>query len=308
MIVCPRCSARLTGPDLACSSCDFSARRGEWFDLEPQDSVEAYFDDIEFRYRLGAEQRHFWHRARRRLLAELLQRHAPAGARVLDVGCGCGHLSGLMTELGFSVSALDLSESALRCVAEQGVEASYRASVVDLPFVQEFDVVCAFDVIEHVPDHQRALSGLIRALRQGGLLLITVPAHPHLWGSWDRKQRHERRYRRRELRDLLQAGGLDVVMLRSFFALLHLPCLAAALMDRAAGGARRRELLVDQHHAMWNPGPLATLAFHLLDLERRLPWPEDPRLGTSLVAVARRPLPAPQGAPSPHSGERQQGR
>ncbi len=288
MIRCPRCDGELDERDFVCSGCGLRAARGDLLDLEPDDTVDRYFDPLEFRYRFGAEQRHYWHRARRELLLEVFRHRVSSGSKVLEVGCGCGHVAGSLARAGYRVWGLDLSTRALECAASQGLEQLVRASILELPFEDAFDAVCAFDVIEHIPDHERALAGLVRAARPGGLVLVTVPAHPRLWGSWDRMQRHQRRYRSDELEAMMRAAGLEVVALRQFFRALYLPSLASAAFDRLLGGSRRSEPPLELHHAMLHPPLLGRVAHAMLARERRgINQPSQLR-GTSLLAVGRR--------------------
>jgi SAM-dependent methyltransferase len=289
MIPCPRCRHPLDEERWRCPGCGLRADQGPWLDYEPRDAAEWYFDPLEFRYRHGAEQHHFWHRARRTLLLELLRGFLAPGSLLLEVGCGCGHLAASFTRAGFRVWGSDLSVEALRWARQQGLERLARASILELPFEDHFDATCAFDVLEHVPEHGRALAGLIRATRPGGLVFLTVPAHPHLWGSWDRKQRHVRRYRAGELQRLVEGAGLDILLLREFCGALYLPCLASAAFDRLAGGDRRRDLPVEQHHAMWDPPLLGWLAHGLLSREAQAIREPSRVRGSSLLVVARRP-------------------
>jgi SAM-dependent methyltransferase len=289
MIPCPRCRHAMDGRGRGCAACGLDTQGDPWLDYQPQDSADRYFDPLEFRYRHGAERHHFWHRARRALLLELLRGFLEPGALLLEVGCGCGHLAASFSQAGYRVWGSDLSAEALRWAQQQDLERLARASILELPFEDHFDAVCAFDVLEHVPEHGRALAGLVRAARPGGLVFLTVPAHPHLWGSWDRKQRHVRRYRAGELQRLVEASGLEILLLREFFGALYLPCLASAVFDRFAGGDRRRDLPVEQHHAMWNPPLLGTVAHAMLRREvDGIAQPSRVR-GSSLLAVARRP-------------------
>jgi SAM-dependent methyltransferase len=69
-------------------------------------------------------------------------------------------------------------------------------------------------VLEHVPDHARALRRFRELVRPGGNLLLLVPAHPALYGAYDRSVGHERRYTRPGLRRLLRDGGYELDELR----------------------------------------------------------------------------------------------
>ncbi|MEW6368716.1 MAG: class I SAM-dependent methyltransferase [Acidobacteriota bacterium] len=289
MVVCPRCEGELEGDHLVCQNCGFVARNGQRVDFHPRESADLYFDENEFSHRFEVEQKHYWHRARRGLLLRIIDAYAWPGARLLEVGCGCCHLSGDLARAGYDNWALDLSEAALQCGMKQGLRHLCKASVNSLPFREEFDVVCCFDVIEHLPDDLHAVRNLRCAVRAGGLVLIAVPAHPVLWSSWDRKQRHLRRYRRRDLEGLIRAGGMEVVSIQQLFTILYFPSLLAAIVDRAVGGDRRKPVSLDRHYAMWNPPVLSGVAHWLISAERYLLRRNVPRPGTTLLAVARRP-------------------
>jgi SAM-dependent methyltransferase len=76
--------------------------------------------------------------------------------------------------------------------------------VTALPFVTAaFDLVCAFDIIEHVDDENAALSELTRVARPGARLLLSMPLHPELWTPFDDFVGHKRRYEPARLADKL---------------------------------------------------------------------------------------------------------
>lgn len=288
MILCPRCANTLEGPRLSCGSCDFTADNGKWFDFEPGESIDSFFDEHEFDHRFVAEPTHYWFRARRELLLDVLQKHVSPRSRVLEVGCGCGYTSKSFSAAGYDMWSADLSENALGYSVQNSLQQLCRVSITDLPFKEEFDAVVSFDVVEHIPDHRRCVEQLRDALVPGGTLIITVPAHPALWGSWDEIQRHVRRFRPSELQTLLEKAELEVVTVRQLFAALVLPALAAAAWDRVRGGHRGGEQRADEHRAMWTPALISQVAYQALAVERRLLNTPFPGVGTSLLAVARR--------------------
>ncbi len=187
-------------------------------------------DDDAFARLLAAEERSFWFRARRRLLVATLDRHFPHAASFLEVGCGNGHvLAGVaarhpdMHVAGSDLSAAGLAHARERVPHAQLVQADAR----ELPFAQEFDVVGAFDIVEHVADDRRVLSAMRAAVKPGGGVIVSVPQHPWLWSEADRFSGHQRRYRRRELADKLADAGLRVRAMTSFVT-FPLPLMAAS--------------------------------------------------------------------------------
>lgn len=163
--------------------------------------------DIEDMY--TTETGHWWFAGKRLLMRRLLgERLRRPGLRILDVGCGAG-----ATAVDFSadgwVCAVDRSLHALRFVGERGVAIRVAADAPALPFRDgTFDVILAFDVLEHVTDDAGFLRELARVLAPGGALAIHVPAWPSLWSHHDEVLEHKRRYTRRSLTALLRESPL----------------------------------------------------------------------------------------------------
>lgn len=151
-----------------------------------------------------------------------------------------------------------------------------------LPFEAEWDVVGAFDVLEHLDDDSAALTELTRAVIPEGLVVLTVPQHPWLWSADDEYGRHRRRYRRHELVSRVQRAGLDVVRVTSWVSSL-LPLMALSRL-------RRTRTEFDPTHEL-RQGKLARVVLEgVLHgeqalIERGVSFPA----GGSLVVVARRP-------------------
>lgn len=172
----------------------------------------------------------FWFRSRNRLLTWALARFFPAARDVLEIGCGTGYvLSGWRA----AFPQLRLSGSEL---FEEGL-AHARRRLPDVSFIQldareladtdAWDVIGAFDVLEHIDDDEQVLRRLHRAVRPGGGILVTVPQHPCLWGPADEYACHERRYTRAELVEKVSASGFRVQHVTSWVSLL-LPLLVVS--------------------------------------------------------------------------------
>lgn len=105
---------------------------------------------------------------------------------------------------------LDISAPAVAKLRSHGAQA-VLGKVTCLPFADgSFDLVCGFDIIEHVDDDDGALSELSRTAKQGGTVLISMPLHPARWTSFDDFVGHKRRYDPPQLRSKLARHHLKV--------------------------------------------------------------------------------------------------
>jgi SAM-dependent methyltransferase len=147
---------------------------------------------------------YWWHRARSGLLEAALAPSLGTPTRVLDVGSADGPsvawMRGSHTRVAVDTDPRGLAPGEGVC-----------ASALALPFADgTFDVVAAFDVIEHcAPEHQ-AVAELARVLRPGGRLLVSVPAYQWAWSDHDVRAGHHRRYTRPRLVRAVRAHGLVV--------------------------------------------------------------------------------------------------
>lgn len=234
---CLRCQAAFDEPGWGCPRCGFEPETIGPYTAFAADLArgENSFDARLFERLAVAEPRSFWFANRTALLLWALRKAFPDATSLLEVGCGTGFvLAGLQvarpdlrlagTEL--FVDGLDIARTRLNTSVEL-LQADARA----LPYQDEFDVVGAFDVLEHIADDGVALHELARTARPGGGVLLTVPQHPRLWSDEDELASHQRRYTRRGLERLLRSAGLRPVLVTSFVS-LPLPALAASRLRR----------------------------------------------------------------------------
>jgi SAM-dependent methyltransferase len=161
--------------------------------------------------------------------------------------------------------------------------ALYQMDCRRIPFDADFDVVCAFDVLEHVEEDQVALGEMFRSVRPGGGVIVSVPQHPWLWSAGDDYAHHKRRYRRAELVSKMRAAGFEVERVTSFVSFL-LPLMAVSRSRQRDAGT------YDPKAEYRSPRAVDRTMESVLETERwligrgvSLP------AGGSLVAVARRP-------------------
>ena len=223
MKLCLVCKTTFEGEDWACPACGHlpEYRNEVWSFTSPQggDGFRP-----EFFVELAAiEEKNFWFQARNRLILTCFERFLAAAESLLEVGCGTGFvLSGIARK--FPVIKLVGSEyfsEGLPYARGRVPQATLiQADAREIPFVEEFDVVGAFDVLEHVEDDTLALASLFRAIRPGGGILLTVPQHQWLWSSTDEHACHCRRYTRKELAAKLESVGFTVEYATSFVTFL----------------------------------------------------------------------------------------
>lgn len=223
------------GDGWRCPSCGFEPSQNGFPDFVT--AVGDTFPEESFDVLARVEETSFWFRARNELIAWALGRYFPQARSFLEVGCGTGFvLRGLRErrpELELAggepfLGGLQVARSRLPDVP------LYRLDGANLPFADEFDVVGAFDVLEHIDDDETVLRELHRAVKPGGGLLVTVPQHPRLWGAVDDFSRHVRRYTRRELVAKARSAGFEPLRATSFVSLL-LPLLVLS-RRRGKGG------------------------------------------------------------------------
>ncbi len=235
----------------------------------------------------GLIEKHPWWQARASLTLALLDRlGVRPPARVLDAGCGWGITLSALEKRGYAATGLDVSRKALERLDAPGrtlVEADLTRPWP--PGVGMFDAVLALDVIEHLDDDRDAVARLAERLAPGGVLIVSVPALPEMYGEFDAIQGHRRRYLPETLRAAFSGSGLDVDRVFWWGEWLVRRLRASRLRPRSRPGepvsrTYRRYLTVPP----W-PAPLLLRAMFVREEGRAL----DGKLatGTSLFAVAR---------------------
>ena len=227
------------------------------------------------------EERHWWFVGKRDLVLRLLRRHGglPSRPTILDAGCGTGQTVADLRGLG-TVFGADYDAQAVRFTRQRGFRCVVQADCRFPPFgPEQFDVVVLLDTLEHVPDDVLALRRLAEVLKPDGRLVVTVPAHPWLFGSHDRALGHVRRYTRGRLRRVAGRAGLRVCHLTGYNTLLLPVVVAWRVLGRLVRPhAEQSDVNVDI------PGWANRLLTGLMHLENRFNCRAP--LGPSLTLVA----------------------
>jgi len=114
------------------------------------------------------------------------------GVRV--IGGGTGNIAKSMIDLGYNVSLGEMHLKGIEFAKSYGVQNLFQFDLLKSPFVEHFDAITMFDVIEHIEDDAFALKKCRKALISDGIIFITVPAFELLWSRIDTESGHKRRY------------------------------------------------------------------------------------------------------------------
>lgn len=154
------------------------------------------------------ERNHWWFQVRERIIVQQLNVSLPTGKglKILNAGCATGRSSQMLQQYG-EVTSVEKDHDTCMFVRDVLGLPVLECDLEALPFEDEyFDVVCIFDVIEHVDQQEHAISELSRVCKPGGVIYCSVPAYNFLWSRHDEVNQHMRRYTRRGIKLVLEKG------------------------------------------------------------------------------------------------------
>ena len=226
MKFCLRCNSTFGSDNWVCPLCGFSVETlGGHLAFAPEMAREnSGFQPQIFRELANLEARNFWFRARNRIIVWAIQRYFPQSTSFLEIGCGTGFvLSGIAKSFpSIRLSGSEIFSDGLGFAATRmraGAEL-FQMDARRIPFKNEFDVIGALDVLEHIQEDEAVLSQMYQATKHGGGIILTVPQHEFLWSQQDAYACHVRRYQSRDLRDKVARAGFVVERTTSFVSLL----------------------------------------------------------------------------------------
>jgi len=156
------------------------------------------------------ERNHWFFRARNKIIMDYIrqltnEQRQKGSFKVLNVGVATGYTSVLLKEFG-DITSIEYEESCYDFVKEKVEDIGLQlGSILELPFEDNsFDLVCAFDVVEHVEEDHLAVSELKRVCKNEAFVVITVPAFMSLWSNHDVINHHIKRYRKAEILELFE--------------------------------------------------------------------------------------------------------
>jgi SAM-dependent methyltransferase len=288
MKLCSRCQTEYESRDWRCPGCAAQVYLQEGIPAHAPELARSNngWSASHFASSARMEEGHWWFVARNRLLTWAAAQYFGDMRSFLEVGCGTGFvLRGFARRFpNVSVSGSEIFQEGLLFARERVPRAAFhQMDARQIPFSDEFDVIGAFDVLEHIEEDEQVLQQLFRACTAGGGILITVPQHPWLWSKWDDFHYHKRRYTRAELVGKVRAAGFEILHVTSFVSLL-LPLMVMSRLGSKLSSAppsAENELTVGRvTHTVCSLAMQAE--FRLLQAGVSLP------AGGSLLLVARK--------------------
>ena len=229
------------------------------------------------------EETHWWYQALHRLIFQTLEAELPdwRAKEIVDVGCGTG---AILKQLGNPERnvGIDLAPEAISFCRQRGLNNVQQGDIHALPFPDaSFDAVICSSVLYHqwVSDVEGAVREMHRVLRPDGALLINVPAFPFLHSAHDDAVMTARRFRKREIRELLQKQNFKIRRLTYWTTFLFPLAIAA----RTLGGSKMGRDFETEGASFTQRAftRIMALELHLLR-KTSLPF------GVALLAVARK--------------------
>lgn len=229
-----------------CDACKWSAQLRDNVEIHaPEVESGDGYDPVHFGELARLEATHFWFRIRNQIILDFVRKFYAGTHNYMEVGCGTGYvLQGLVsTYPDWRAWGSELHVEGLAFAAQRLPDTRFlQMDARRIPFVDEFELIGSFDVLEHIPQDEAVLASMRSALKPGGGLLVTVPQHPGLWSSQDEAAHHVRRYRRGELEKKMQNAGFEILRSSSFVSLL-LPALIASRFSNRISPAARNDPL-----------------------------------------------------------------
>ena len=129
--------------------------------------------------------------------------------RVLELGCGQGafgaRIAARSEYVGVEPDQQSYQLARSRIEPRSGRVLHGSSELIDSG--EQFDLVCAFEVVEHLADDRGAVADWVRRTAPGGAVMVSVPAWPGRYGPWDELVGHYRRYTPDQLDTLLTEAG-----------------------------------------------------------------------------------------------------
>jgi len=237
MLECQKCTNQYFSNNLKCNACGFVPIVKNKFilwDSKPSHQKKG-FKPQDFSVLAKLEEKHFWFKVRNKIILWAIKKYSPTFNSFMEIGCGTGFvLNGIAKQYpSASIVGSELFIEGLEYAAHRVPQATcVQMDARQIPYKDEFDLIGAFDVLEHIEDDKTVLQNIYKALTPNGKLILTVPQHQWLWSKADVFACHERRYSFLELEKKLTSAGFKILKSTSFVSLLLPVMLLSRLQSK----------------------------------------------------------------------------
>lgn len=225
MKVCLKCESPFESTDWICKYCGQEPLKQDgrlFFSPELSESCDGFsLDSFEKLFKI--ELTNFWFRSRNKLITWAISRYFLDAKNFFEIGCGTGFvLSAIEKEFpDLDLYGSEIYNEGLRFASTRVLKTTlFQMDARKIPFKEEFDVIGAFDILEHINEDEEVLEQIYQSLKPGGGIILTVPQHPFLWSIYDEHSYHVRRYQASELKQKVQKAGFKVKKVISFVSIL----------------------------------------------------------------------------------------
>ncbi len=187
------------------------------------------------------ERNHWWFKARKTILESQIQKLvSKSKLKILNIGVATGSTSEMLSKYG-EVTSVEFDHECCQFLRTELKMDIIEGSITELPFEDKtYDLICAFDVVEHVVEHEKAVSEMKRVCKDSGTVFCTVPAFNFLWSRHDDVNHHIRRYTRKEFSKLFWGSG-RIIYATYFNFFLFLPIAGLRLISKILPSAIARK-------------------------------------------------------------------
>ncbi len=234
---------------------------------------------------------HWWTRARRRQVEDLLKRAAyqrEESARVLEIGSGAGTEFDFLSQFG-GVTGVEISPIGAQYCRDRGYQELHECDLNSFePEPSSFDLIADFHVLYHswIESPERVLRSLVSGLAPNGLFVFSEPAFEILQRSHDEAVMSGRRWRRGQLKKMLVGAGLKIERIVGFTYAATPVAFASAMLDRV----RRPKPGHDEVDELQQPSRVVErIADTVMAVERGFNRVVSLPVATAWIGVARRP-------------------
>ena len=231
------------------------------------------------------EDNHFWMSSRRYFLRKIFETYSNYDDFILEIGPGTGYIAKYLIDCGYrNYSIGDINRRSLDLSNKHNYTHKYQFNLSKSVFIDHFNVVCLFDVLEHIDDNNLVVENIFKMLKNRGRAIITVPAHQWLWSKQDHIAYHRKRYEVKELKELLINNGFDILKANGFFF-----SLIPFMYLRKIFNRDNRIINENDFKERFKTNPLLNIFFKiLLSLEISLFNNYSSKYGGSIILVAEK--------------------